>query len=263
MTNALRDRYGFWFWLRWIFCFAASFIVSAAIWTTAMRLCFGRIEGAELTTTWLVSVFGSWFLLVIPFMRKKEEIWKRLNDDQAKAVDAWFLGMGLYIGWLIVSSFFWSFLLRSQIHTTTALGLDRHWAKAVIGSWLVALIPFLIFMYRQADKIFKNALERQTATPRYRSIFVEPSKRLLPSSLADKLKNKKPVLRGGHVVEVLLKDGRRVPHVFILNSREILGVYDRMDLGFDVEEVLDLEPTALDRLPAYEEPKWLRLDGAL
>ena len=90
--RALKDRYGFLFWLRWIVSFAGSFVVSAAAWTFALQYAFGPIRGAELLITWTVAVFGSWFILVIPFMRKKERIWKRLNTDQESAVDAWLIG---------------------------------------------------------------------------------------------------------------------------------------------------------------------------
>src|SRR5437773_125999 len=112
--RSLQDRYGFLFWLKWILWFAGSFIISAIFWTLLIKGIFHEIKGPELTLTWAVSVFGSWFILVIPFMRKKEQIWKRLNSDQEKAVDAWLLGMGVLIGLLIASSFGWSFVFRSE-----------------------------------------------------------------------------------------------------------------------------------------------------
>ena len=87
--QAIKDRYGFLFWLRWIFLFAGSFVASALLWTQLFKSLFGAVAGPELTFTWVIAVFGSWFLLIIPFMRKKEQIWKRLNDDQEHAVDAW------------------------------------------------------------------------------------------------------------------------------------------------------------------------------
>ncbi len=256
--RAIKDRYGFFFWLRWILWFAGSFVVAAVIWTTLMKACFGPIVGAELTVTWVVAVFGSWFLLVIPFMRKKEQIWKRLNDDQEHAVDAWFNGMSIFIGLLIASAFFWSFKLKDQIHESS--GFETLWIRAVFGSWLVIVFPFLVIMYRQADRIFKNAVTRQTHTPRYKGVFIERSKRLLPENIAGKIKATRPTLRGGHVVTAILRDGKRVPHVFVVNSSEILGVYDREELGFEAQDVVDVESLATNMLPAYEEPKWLRLD---
>ena len=117
--------------------------------------------------TWTVAVFGSWFILVIPFMRKKEQIWKRLNDDQEKSVDAWLTGVGIFIGAFVTSSFLWALVLKDRIVPNTP-GLDPLWLKAVFSSWLVILIPLLVWMYRSADSIFRIANERQTREPAFR-----------------------------------------------------------------------------------------------
>ena len=260
--RALRDRYGFLFWLKWILWFAGSLVLSAIYWTKIMQRIFGRIEGVELTITWIVSVFGSWLILVIPFMRKKEQIWKRLNDDQEKAVDAWLFGMGIFIGLLVVSLFFWSFVFRERISSHGA-SLDPSWTKAVFGTWLFLLIPFLIWMYRAADTIFKNAVGRQTHVPSFKSVSVDSSKRLLPFHLSEKLKKEPVMLPNGHVVTVILKNGNRIPHVFVLNAKEILGVYDKDALDFSIDEIADLEALDKDHLPLYEESRWLRLDGVI
>lgn len=259
--RALKDRYGFLFWLRWIFWFAGSFVVSAAVWTAGMKWAFGPIEGAELTMTWCVAVFGSWFLLLIPFMRKKEQIWKRLNDDQENAVDAWLFGMGIFIGLLIMSALIWNVVLRERIHHSA--GFEPAWLKAVFATWLVILFPFLIFMYRKADSIFKTAVERQTYAPKFKSVAVDRAKRLLPRPVSEKLKVAPPTLRQGHVVTALLKDGRRISDVFILNNEEILGVYDRAELGFEGSDISGIEVTSPEKLPSYDESLWLRVDGQL
>jgi hypothetical protein len=258
-VRALKDRYGFLFWLRWILWFAGSFVVSAAAWTAGMKWALGPVEGAELTMTWCVAVFGSWFLLVIPFMRKKEQIWKRLNDDQEKAVDAWLFGMGCFIGLLIMSALIWSVVLRGRLHTSA--GFEPVWLKAVFATWLVILVPFLIFMYLKADRIFKTAVERQTYTPKFRSVTVDRAKRLLPGPISEKLKATPPTLRHGHVVTAILRDGRRIPDVFILNNQEILGVYGRLTLDFEGGDVSDIEVSSPENLPSYEESLWLRVDG--
>ncbi len=256
--RAFRDRYGFLFWLRWILWFAGSFILAALLWTVLMRRLFGVIEGPELTMTWVVSVFGSWFILVIPFMRKKEQIWKRLNEDQEKAVDAWLFGVSVFIGLLVVSLFAWSWIFRERIHQS---GYDLLWVKSVFVSWLVILLPFLILMYRKADFIFKTAVERQTYSPKFRTVSVERSKRLLPVSIVQKLKGIPPVLKGGQVVTLVLKNGRKVPHVFVLDYQEILGLYDQKEYDFNPIDISDFETIPLETLPPYEESKWLRLDG--
>jgi len=256
VVRALKDRYGFLFWLRWILWFAGSFVLAALAWTGLLQLLFGRIEGPELTVTWVVATFGSWFLLVIPFMRKKEQIWKRLNDDQERAVDAWLWGMSVFIGLLVLSALLWSLRLRAAIAPP---GMQGVWAKAVFGSWLVILIPFLVLMYRKADAIFTRAVARQTYQPKYRTHFVDRPKRLLPAGLAARLRSIPPVLPNGHVVTLVLKDGRRIPHVFVSRG-EVLGVYGRPHPDFDAPDAVDLQPMSAKDLPAYEEEKWLRFD---
>ncbi len=257
-----KDHFGFWFWLGWIVWFAASFAAAAVFWTALLKLFFGPIRGGELAVTWAVSVFGSWFILLIPFMRKKEQIWKRLNSDQENAVDAWIRALGIFVGLFVTAALFWSFRLKSRILSYGSWGLDHEWAKAVFGSWLVMVIPFLILMYRKADAIFKTAVVRQTGNSlRHGKIFLEKSRRVLSRSIVEKLKTFPPTLPKGHVVTAVLKDGRKVPDVFVFNASEMLGVYDRDSVDFDSQDILDIELTPLDQLPPYEESKWLRLDG--
>ncbi len=253
-----KDRYGFWFWLRWIVWFAGSFIVSAVFWTMLMKNFFHEITGPELQVTWAVSVFGSWFLLVIPFMRKKEQIWKRLNQDQERAVTISFQGAGIFIGLWIAACFFWSFSMRPAIRN---YGLDREWTKNVFITWLVLLIPFLIWMYRRADAIFRRAHARQTYAPRHKSIYIDLKGRRLPKNIAEKLKDIPETLPGAHLVHVTLKNGDKVPHVFIKFRREIAGIYGREELGFEAAEITEIRGIDPKEFPAYEESKWLRLDG--
>ncbi len=252
-------NFGFQFWLVWILGFVGSFVLSAIFWTWVLTLLFGKLQGAELTFCWAVSVFGSWFLLVIPFMRKKEQIWGRLNQDQEKAVDAWLIAMGIFIGLLIASSLFWSWQLRERIHLST--GFDPLWSKAIFSSWLFLVIPFLIFMYHQTERLFKTALLRQMPhEPQFKRLYVERAKRLLPDNISEKLKTIPFTLRGGHVITAIFRDGRRIPHVFVLDCREIIGIYERAGLNFDPQELMDIEVIAPERLPPYEESKWIRLD---
>ncbi len=259
--RAIQDRYGFLFWLRWILWFAGSFILAALCWTALMKRLFGAIQGPELTLGWIVAVFGSWFILVIPFMRKKEQIWKRLNQDQERAVDAWFMGMSVFIGLLLTSCLGWSFVFKDRLHSAAGQGMDPVWAKAVFGSWLVTLLPFLVLMYRNADKIFKQAVDTQTYIPNFKSIQVDETKRLLPHAITSKIRTFPQALPGGHVVTAILKNGERVSDVFILNYREILGLYDHLELHFQASDIDDVQNVETRDLPAYEESRWLRLDG--
>ena len=252
-----KDRYGFWFWLRWILWFAGSFVASAVFWTFFLIKIFGKITGPELEITWSSAVFGSWFLLVIPFMRKKEQIWKRLNDDQEKAVDAWFQGMSILIAALVLDTLFWSLRMREAIN---APGLDRAWIKNTGGTWLLALVPLAAFMYRRADVIFRRADQKQSYSPNYQRTVVPLEERTLSNEISQKLRSFPETLPHGHMVSVLLNDGRKISHVFIKYRREIAGVYDRSELGFRSSDIKDVDPTNAENWPVVEESKWLRID---
>lgn len=253
-----QDSFGFRFWLFWILGFAGSFLVSAAFWTWAASAWLGDLSQPEILLTWALSVFGCWFLILTPFMRKKEQIWKRINVDQGKAIDAWLLGMGIFIAVLIAAAFFWSWKLRLKILETP--GLDGLWLRNVIASWLVLTLPFLIFLYKKADQIFKAAHARQTRLgPQFQTRFLSRSERLLPSALIEKLKQIPETLEEGHVIHLRLADGRTIPHVFIFRGHEILGIYDAAEMDFKTEEIADLKP--VETFSRYEESRWLRLDG--
>ena len=253
-----QDRFGFQFWLFWILSFAGSFLLSATFWTWSIGRVLGNLAQPEILVTWALAVFGSWFLILTPFMRKKERIWKRLNYDQEKATSAWLKGMGIFIALLIAVCFFWSWKLRESIAAHS--GFDGIWARNVFASWLVLILPFLIFLYKKADEIYKAALKRQTQFgPQFQTAFMDKAKRLLPEAMALKVQSFPETLRDGHVVNVVLKDGRKVPDVFVFRSQEILGIYNAERPSFEVTDIADLE--LVDQLPAYEESKWLRLDG--
>jgi hypothetical protein len=258
-----QDRFGFFFWLRWIVGFAGALILSAVFWTFALSRLLGPIQGVERSMTWTVAVFGSWFILLIPFMRKKEQIWKRLNQDEEQAVDAWLLAMGIFIGLLVSSMAVWSYVYRERIGTP-GVSWNRDWVKAVMTTWLVFLLPFLAWMYRRADEIFRHAMERQQARgPKFRTMHVTQAKRKLPVSLAQKLETMAPTLGRAHLLTAGLKDGRRIPHIFVMNGSEILGVYDRETFDFEAADIETIELMDPAALPAYDESKWLRLDGGV
>ncbi len=255
----MKDKFGFGFWLGWIVRFAGGLVLAAAAWTWFFTRVFGSIEGEEVVLTWCLAVFGSWFVLLVPFMRKKEQIWKRLNQDQEKAVDIWLKGMGVFIALLVASAAGWTLWLAGAVR---APGFQAVWLKAVLSTWLAAALPFLAWLYRQSDKLFRAALERQTKTgPAFRTQFVAKERRVLPAAIQSKLKDLPPVMDHGHVVSVTLRDGRRVPHVFVLNGAEILGVYDRTELGFEPADIIAVEE--MPALPEYDEARWLRLDARI
>ena len=253
-----QDAFGFRFWLAWIVSFAGSFLLTAAVWTGVYYFLFHDISQPELLTGWAVAVFGCWFLLLTPFMRKKERIWKRLNADQEKAMSAAFKALGLFVAVLIASCLFWSFYFKDRILESPAL--DAAWAKAVFSTWLVVILPFLVIMYQKADKILKEANARQMqAGPKFRTAFIEKEKRLLPEAVTQSVRQKAPTLYNGHIVNLQLKDGRTIADVFVMNASEILGVYGRSEMDFQTADIVAAEIPEI--FPAYEESEWLRLDG--
>lgn len=257
-----QDRFGFAFWLGWILYFIGSLTAVSVFWTWAISRVTGEISGNELTLTWCIAVFGSWFFLLIPFIRKKEQIWKRLNKDQEKATDVWLMTVAAFIGLLVASALFWSWYYRAAITAEHEGLLHPRWSKAVFGSWLFFLMPFLILMYRRTDQIFREATRRQLQRgPVFATAFVEKAKRTLPSRFKDKVAGFPETLKDGHIVRLSLKDGRTVSDVFIFRKSEILGIYGQSSMDFSAEDISDLEAVPANEITGYEEEKWLRLDG--
>lgn len=178
----------------------------------------------------------------------------------------WIVGFAgaLILSAVLVSSMvMWSYVYRERIGTPGA-SWNRDWAKAVMATWLVFLLPFLAWMYRRADQIFRHATERQQARgPKFRTVHVAQIKRKLPAVLTRKLQTMTPTLDRGHLLTAQLKDGRRIPHIFVMNGSEILGVYDHAAFDFEVLDIETIELMDPAALPAYDESKWLRLDSGV
>ena len=174
-----------------------------------------------------------------------------------------------WIVWIVltITSFFaaaviWTPLIAQHfgsIHETRNAVI---WIVAVFGTWMACLVPLIVVMYSKVDKAYEDArMRREKAALRFKSISVEKSRRLLPAGLSQTLKNVPETIQGGHLVTVTLKDGRKIPNVFIAGKKEVLGIYDAEELTFEAADVCALEPAGLDPLPAFLAPNWLRLDG--
>ena len=259
MKTKTADPFGFKFWLMWILTFAGSLVLSAIVWTAALVLLFKEIQEPEIVLTWCFAVFGTWFVCLTPFMRKKEQIWKRLNQDQEKAVDAFLRGISLFIGSFVLCCTLWAWFLKKDVLTVSAGSFDGGWIKAVLVSSLILMLPLLVYLYKTADVIFKSAVSRQTGGTQFQKTFIEKSKRSLSNEMIKKIEAIPPTLDRGHILTLILEDGRSVPDVFIWDQREILGIYNQKELSFDASQVVDVK--SVTTLPAYEEEKWLRLDG--
>jgi len=184
------------------------------------------------------------------------------SGEGTQTVFWWIVWISLTIASFFLASAFWTPLIakhHGSIHSTRTAVL---WVAAVFGTWIVILIPLIIVMYQKVDKAYDDArIRREKAAWRYRSVYVEAARRLLPEAAAKKIRKIPEIIEGGRLLTVILKSGRRIPNVFVSGEREILGVYDFTELPFEGKDVADVEPADEARLPAFQAAQWLRLDG--
>ena len=180
----------------------------------------------------------------------------------AQTVLWWVLWITLTIASFFAASAVWTPVIARRFGSVRETRNSVIWIAAVFGTWMVFLVPLIVWMYRRVDKTYEDArIRREKAAHRFRSVRVDPAKRGLPAPLAAKLADWPEAIEGGHLVNVLLKDGRKIPNVYIFEKREILGIYDCTEMTFEAADILDLEPEDLVRLPQFSAANWLRLDG--
>ncbi len=181
----------------------------------------------------------------------------------------WVSWIFLTILTFFVAAYFWTWFIARYVGRMQDSGMPVLWVVAVFGTWMLMLVPLIVLMYNKVDKTYEDArIRRETESMTrlqkyapYRGEFVEETKRRIGESLVAKLREYPEVLKRAHLVHARLRDGRRVENIFIYDKKEMLGVYDRERLDFDPSEIVDVEPVDIQNLPAYEEAKWLRLDG--
>ena len=174
----------------------------------------------------------------------------------------WMLWITATIGSFFVASAFWTPLIAKHFGSIRETRTAILWVSAVFGTWMVILLPLIVMMYFKVDKAYEDArIRREKAASAFRSIFVEKSKRLLPDLLSKKLADCPEAIEGGHLVTLILKDGRRIADVYVSGRREVLGLYDFTQMPFEITDVADVEPADLNQLPHYFQSNWLRLDG--
>jgi ABC-type Na+ efflux pump permease subunit len=181
-----------------------------------------------------------------------------------------------WVGWILltilsffVCFYFWTPIIAKHVGSMQEPAAPILWVVAVFGSWMVLLVPLIIVMYAKVDKAYEDArIARETAESqkakesfKIKSILVEPSKRQLPAQISQKLSNFPETIRKGHLVTVILKNGQKFDNVFVLNKREILGLYGASHMSFLAQEVVDVMPVDPDKLPNFKTENWLRLDG--
>ncbi len=183
----------------------------------------------------------------------------------------WWIGwILLTIGSFFVSAHFWTWFIADKVGNIRQPGVAILWVTAVFGSWMVLLVPLIIVMYNKVDKAYEDArirremasLQRVQQSVNFRSIFMDASERQISEELSKKLKRIPEMIKRGHLVTVILQDGKKYHNVFVADRKEILGIYDHSTLPFQTDEIVNLEPADPNHLPDFKEEYWLRLDGA-
>ena len=183
----------------------------------------------------------------------------------------WWMGwITLTIVTFFIACAFWTPFIAKHVGTMNAPAAPVWWVTAVFGTWMVFLVPLIIVMYNKVDRAYEDAriqrekitFEKKSKLSPVRSVFIPEQERLLSDSLAKKVKKMPLTIKRGHLVHVILNNGRKVENVFILDDREVLGVYGHQKAPFQVSEIADILAVDLDGLPAFETGQWLLLDGA-
>lgn len=174
----------------------------------------------------------------------------------------WVVWITLTIGSFFLASAFWTPVIAKYFGSVRETKASVLWVVSVFGTWMLFLLPLMVIMYQKVDKAYDDArIRREKNALRFRSIFVEESRRRLSENISSELKTWPQTIDGGHLAHAVLKDGRRVPNVFIRDAREILGVYDASEFSFEASDVVSVEPVDFSKNPAFLANQWLRLDG--
>ncbi len=271
MATKLRSNNlaGIWFWLKWILLAIGGFTASLLFWNW---LFFNRLKAdfknPQIAIGWMVAVFGTWFVTLIPLMKKKETVMGHMDKQDESTVTWWLIWISLTIGSFFLAVWFWTPFIAARFGSIKNPTTSLLWIIAVFGSWLVALTPLMILMYHKVDKAYEDArIRRETRAEKFKdpvkikAVYIEESKRQLQKTLSDKLKKAPQTIKGGHLITAILRDGRKVENVFIARGKEVLGVYDQQELTFQPEDITDFELTDLAHPPDFTQKIWLRLDG--
>lgn len=174
----------------------------------------------------------------------------------------WIVWITLTIVSFFVASAFWTPLIARHFGSIHESKNAVIWVAAVFGTWIIFLVPLIVFMYQKVDKAYDDArIRREKSANQFRSISVEKSKRMLSSELSNKLAQYPNTIEGGQLVTVVLKNGDKISNVFVANRDEILGIYNAREFSFEGKEVADVEINDMSRPPFFVTANWLRLDG--
>ncbi|MBI4358028.1 MAG: hypothetical protein HY584_01890 [Candidatus Omnitrophica bacterium] len=283
MATKLRSNNlaGIWFWLKWILVAIGGFTLSILFWNwLLLNHLKADFNQPHVAIGWMVAVFGTWFITLIPLMKEKETVMGHMDKQDESTVTWWLIWISLTIGSFFVAVWFWTPFIAKHFGSIKNPTSSLLWIIAVFGSWLVALIPLMVLMYWKVDKAYEDArIRREMRTQKFsaegrirlqsggkdpvtvKAIFIEEAKRRVSKAIAQKLKKIPQSIKGGHLGTAILKDGRRIENVFIARGKELLGVYDQEQLTFEAQDIVNFELSDLTHPPDFTQKIWLRVDG--
>ena len=198
----------------------------------------------------------------------------RLNSSPPKhgnhTVLWWVAWITLTIATFFIGYAFWTPFIARHVGGMGEGLAPILWVTAVFGTWMVLLVPLIIVMYNKVDRTYEESRTRKESAAGQKKLFyagvgsdfIPETERRLPPALVQKIKKMPPAIPRGHLVTALLKNGRRVEFVFVLDQKEMMGVYGQDKAFFSVSDIADVFPADLDNLPAFETQGWLRFDLA-
>ncbi|MBI1978294.1 MAG: hypothetical protein HYS55_06035 [Candidatus Omnitrophica bacterium] len=283
---------GIWFWFKWILLAIGSFTASVLFWNwLLLSQLKWDFKNPQAAIGWMVAVFGTWFIALIPLMKKKETVMGHMDKQDESTITWWLVWMSLTIGSFFAAVWFWTPFIAKHFGSIKTPANTMLWVVFVFGSWLVALIPLMTLMYWKVDKAYEDARIRRELraekffrlsqrtdpssggegrirlqsggkdTVKIKAIYIAEEKRRIPKLISERLKKTPETVKGGHLGTAVLKDGRKVENVFISRRKEILGIYDQEELTFQANEIADFVPANLTQPPDFTQKTWLRLDG--
>lgn len=184
------------------------------------------------------------------------------NKSSAQTIFWWVAWITLTIVSFFVAAAIWTPFIAAHFGSIRETRIAVLWVAAVFGTWLVILVPLIVVMYQKVDKAYEDArIRREKAALKFRSIFVPAEKRKLPQNAVGNLKGVPETIEGGYLTELVLKNGRHIPHVFVTSAHEILGIYNAHEMDFEGKDVQEICLTDMTAPPAFHATQWLRLDG--
>ncbi len=174
----------------------------------------------------------------------------------------WIIWISFTIGSFFIAAYIWTPIIAKHFGSVRQTNASIAWVVAVFGTWMIILVPLIVLMYSKVDKVYEDArIRREKNVARFRSISVNPSKRLLPESVRQKISAWPKTIAAGHLVNITLTDGQKIQNVFVFEGKEVLGIYNASEFSFEGKNVADVEPVDFKEVPAFLANLWLRLDG--